>query len=116
MAGGRFASPAVCSFERLALLAPATAFFRRPGALDTVHVGIRVWAGGQDAITPPDHAALLQTALEGRCSVTVRIAEDAGHFTYMNEPPPGMVEPHPDRDAFLATLTREVAEFVEGRA
>jgi pimeloyl-ACP methyl ester carboxylesterase len=113
MSGTRLACAKKYSFDRLVLLAPATAFFRKPGALDALRVPIRIWVGRKDAITPPDHAAFLQTALEGKCSVDVRVADDAGHFTFMNQPPPGMEEPHPDRDVFLSELVHDTEEFME---
>ena len=113
MSGTEFACGNKYSFDRLVLLAPATAFFRKPGALDALRVPIRVWAGRKDTITPPDHAALVKTALEGKCSVDVRVVDDAGHFTFMNKPPLGMEEPHPDRDVFLSELVHDMEEFME---
>ncbi len=40
-------------FDRLVLLAPATDFFRVPGALDGVRLPILAWTGTKDEITPP---------------------------------------------------------------
>jgi hypothetical protein len=44
--------------------------------------------------------------------VEVRLVEEAGHFTFMHELPPHIVDSHPDRDAFLASLTDDVCRFV----
>lgn len=99
---------------RLALMTPATGFFRAPGALDDVHVPILVWAGSEDAITPHTHAELLRDALEGRASVEVRLVKGAGHFSFMNVLPPQVTDPLPDRQAFLLNLAKEMAEFVQG--
>ncbi|WP_394845504.1 alpha/beta hydrolase [Pendulispora brunnea] len=96
---------------RLALLAPATGFFGAPGALDNVRAPIAAWAGTNDAVTPPEQAQLLARALGTRVPVDVRVVEGAGHFSFMNTPPTHTTEPLPDRDAFLAQLTREVCAF-----
>lgn len=98
--------------ERLALMAPATGFFQPPGALDAVRVPIFAWAGTNDCITPPAQAELLRELLRPRIPVEVRLVEGAGHFSFMNVPPPKTVEPLPDRDAFLAGLTGELSDFV----
>src|SRR5262245_12048418 len=87
--------------DRLALLAPATGFFRAPMALDAVNIPILAWAGTNDAVTPPDQALMLATALGERVPVTVRITERAGHFSFMDSPPPHTTDPLPGRDAFL---------------
>lgn len=98
--------------DRLVLLAPATDFFQGPGALEAVHTPILAWAGTQDGITPPAQAEYLKHALEARVPVDLRIAEGAGHFSFMNIPPPQTTEPLPDREAFLANLAAEVCRFV----
>jgi hypothetical protein len=81
----------------LALLAPATDFFRGPGALDAVHLHILAWAGQRDAITPPSQVEFLKDALAGRGPVQVRAIEDAGHFSFMDVLPPQAAESLPDR-------------------
>lgn len=99
---------------RLALMAPATGFFQAPGALDAVRVPILAWSGTRDVVTPPEQAQRLRDALDGRVPFELRITEGAGHFTFMNVPPPQTIEPHPDRNGFLATLAAEVSDFVVG--
>ena len=111
-AGERLVVESKLTFSRLALLAPTADFFRRPGALSAVDVPIRIWAGGRDCITPPDQALFLKEALQTQSPVDISIDEQAGHFTYMDELPPQLSEPHPDRRTFLATLADEVREFV----
>ncbi|MBP2158738.1 MULTISPECIES: hypothetical protein [Asticcacaulis] len=91
-------------FRRLILFAPPTQFFRGPGALDGVNVPVTVWSGGRDDITPPEQATFLKDAI----GAEVRLAEDAGHFTFMDDLPPQVSDPHPDRPAFLAALVDEV--------
>lgn len=111
-AGNKVAIPVDVRLRRLALLAPASDFFRAPGALDAVHVPIAAWAGTSDVITPPPQAELLRRSLGGRVPVDVRVVEGAGHFSFMNSPPPQSPEPLTDREAFLRELSRDVCAFV----
>lgn len=97
--------------QRLVLLAPATGWFARPGALDAVRTPVLAWAGSEDTITPPAQAELLERVLGTRVSLDLRITEGAGHFSFMNTPPPGTTEPLSDRAAFLAELQAEVCAF-----
>jgi pimeloyl-ACP methyl ester carboxylesterase len=97
--------------DRLALLAPATDFFRNPGALDGVCLPIRAWAGTEDRVTPPAQAQFLQTAIGAAATVEVRIVDGAGHFSFMDDLPPQLADPFPDRDAFLADLAEAVCRF-----
>jgi pimeloyl-ACP methyl ester carboxylesterase len=112
LSGKRVARPSKTSFARLALFAPATDFFRAPGALDSVHTPIVAWAGTKDPITPPRHAEFLREALAPRTPVEVRLVERAGHFTFMNDLPPQVEDPYPDRPAFLTRLADETSRFV----
>lgn len=93
--------------SRLALLAPAAAYFQAPGALDPLRVPVVVWAGTADHITPLVHAQGLAQAP----SVDLRIVEGAGHFSFLHTPPPGSAEPLADREAFLTQLTAELCTF-----
>ncbi|HLP68585.1 MAG TPA: hypothetical protein VK181_13805, partial [Rhizobium sp.] len=99
-------------FDRLGLLAPPTDFFRQPGCLSVVKVPVQVWVGDMDTITPPAQAAFLKDAMDGVVPVDIRVVEGAGHFTFMNELPPHIVDAHPDRAAFLRTLAGEVCRFL----
>ncbi len=110
--GQRLAIDPDARLDRLALFTPATNFFRAPGALDAVRVPVLAWGGTRDDITPPAQATFLKEALDGRAPVEVRIVDGAGHFSFMNEPPPNVAEPLPDRDVFLAELAAEVCRFV----
>lgn len=112
LAGEPLAFKADRSFEKLALFTPPTDFFRRPGALAAIDVPMQVWAGGQDAVTPPAQARFLKEALEDQASVDVHVIEDAGHFTFMDELPPQVTDPHPDRVAFLRPLGEDVSRFL----
>ena len=57
-------------------------------------------------------AAHLQGLLGPGNHAQVRVDAQAGHFTFMDEPPPGVADTHPDRAAFLAALRRDVCDFV----
>lgn len=94
--------------SRLALLAPAAAYFQAPGALDHVRLPLVVWAGTADPITPLPQAQALAQAMPG---LDLRRIEGAGHFSFLHTLPPGAPEPLPDREAFLAQLTAELCAF-----
>ncbi len=100
--------------EKLVLMTPPTGFFRAPGALHAVRAPILAWGGTNDVITPPAQIEYLKGALAARPSVDVRVAEGAGHFSFMNTPPPGTEEPLPNREAFLASLAVEIHRFITG--
>jgi pimeloyl-ACP methyl ester carboxylesterase len=110
--GGLVMARSRLDFDRLALLAPPTDFFRRPGALASVRVPIRIWVGAKDSITPPAQARFLQEALEGQAPIDIRLDQEAGHFTYMDEMPPYASDSHPDRSKFLAALAEDLGRFV----
>jgi pimeloyl-ACP methyl ester carboxylesterase len=99
-------------FDRLALFAPPTDFFRRPGALQSVRVPIRIWVGAKDTITPPAQAQFLKEVLELQGPIEICLDEEAGHFSYMDELPPNITDSHPDRSRFLASLANDVGQFV----
>lgn len=111
-AGSRLVMASDERLDRLALLAPATGFFRASGALDAVRTPILAWAGTQDAITPPAQATLLEHTVGRRVPVELRIVEGAGHFSFMNSPPPFATEPLANREGFLAELAEQVGQFV----
>jgi pimeloyl-ACP methyl ester carboxylesterase len=99
-------------FDRLVLLAPATDFFRVPGALKGVRLPIIAWAGTKDEITPPAQAEFLNDVIDAPTQVEVHVVEGAGHFTFMNNPPPQTTDPLPNRDAFLADLAATMCRFI----
>ncbi|SEF35127.1 hypothetical protein ABL840_19935 [Variovorax sp. NFACC27] len=99
---------------RLALLAPPTGFFRAPAALDAVRVPVLTWVGSADSITPPIQTEWMASAMSDSVSVDVRVTEGAGHFSFMDTPPPHTTEPLPDKNAFLQEYSREICKFVIG--
>jgi len=95
--------------RRLALYAPAVGWFQAPGALDAVTVPILVYVGESDEVTPVAQALHLRTA---PAQVDVRVVPRAGHFSFMNVPPPGTSEdPAFDRDQFLTDVADATTEF-----
>jgi alpha-beta hydrolase superfamily lysophospholipase len=96
--------------SRLALFAPATDFFRAPGALDDLVAPIVAWVGSNDSITAPTQALFLKEAPRAR--VEVRVIEGADHFSFMDVRPPRTAEPLADREAFFARLVSEVTACV----
>jgi pimeloyl-ACP methyl ester carboxylesterase len=111
-AGEQAISGSRLKLERLALFAPPTDFFRRPGALKSVRIPIRIWVGARDRVTPPAQALFLKEVLESQVPIEIRLDERAGHFSYMDELPPNVTDTNPDRSTFLASLAHEVGQFV----
>lgn len=112
LGGETLALRAPRAFRRLALFAPPTDFFRGPGALAAVTVPIQLWAGGRDRVTPPAQARFLAEALRPRVPVDLRLIAAAGHFSFMDDLPPNVADPHPDRPAFLRDLAGEAGRFL----
>ncbi|MEZ4223505.1 MAG: hypothetical protein R3B13_21335 [Polyangiaceae bacterium] len=102
--------------SRLVLLAPPTGFFQVPEALDAVRAPVLAWAGSEDTITPPSQLEVIKRGMRDSARVSLRLTDGAGHFSFMNVPPPHVSDPLPDRQAFLDTLARAVCEFLSGRA
>jgi pimeloyl-ACP methyl ester carboxylesterase len=112
LAGDVVAAGSRIGFDRLALFAPPTDFFRHPGALQSVSVPIRIWVGARDSITPPAQAQFLKELPELQGRVELCLDQDAGHFSYMDELPPDIIDSHPDRSRFLAALANDVGQFI----
>ncbi|MEZ4400891.1 MAG: alpha/beta hydrolase [Kofleriaceae bacterium] len=110
--GRRLAIEVEPRLDRLALFAPATGYFQAPGALAAVRARVVAWAGTRDTMTPPAQARYLAAALGP--TAEVRIIDGAGHFSFMDVPPPHSVEPLPDRAVVLAELARATVSFVVG--
>lgn len=95
--------------SRLVLYAPAAGWFAAPNALDAVTVPILVYAGELDTVTPVEQAIHLKDA---PAKVDLRIVPKAGHFSFMNTPPPGTTDDDAfDRDRFLTDLAQTTMEF-----
>mgnify|MGYP001326193088 CR=1 FL=1 len=110
----RVAISADVRLSRLALLAPPTGFFQAPGALDSVRIPILTWVGSEDNITPLSQIKWLAQAMADSQNLDVRIAGGAGHFSFMDQIPPHVVEPLKDKQVFLREYSSEVCNFVCG--
>ncbi|MEU5807381.1 hypothetical protein [Streptomyces sp. NPDC047718] len=94
---------------RLVLYAPAVGWFAAPGALDAVTAPMLVYAGERDTVTPVEQAIHLKSA---PTQVDLRVVPGAGHFSFMNTPPPGTVDSEGfDRSQFLTDLAQATTEF-----
>lgn len=96
--------------ERMVVFTPAMDFFAVPGALDEVRIPMQAWAGSLDTITPPAQAVFLKSMLGSL--VDARYIESAGHFSFMNELPPNVVDTVDERELFLDQLHLEVSRFL----
>lgn len=97
---------------RLALLAPPTGFFRAPGALEALRLPVLLMCGSDDNITPPTQSEWLAENMPDRRNVEVRIIEGAGHFSYMDLPPPHIVDSMSNKAEFLNEHARVIYEFL----
>ncbi|MBC3879076.1 hypothetical protein H8K38_14780 [Undibacterium sp. FT79W] len=96
--------------ERMVVFTPAMDFFTVPGALDEVRTPIQAWAGLLDSITLPSQTVFLKNTLGSL--VDARFIEGAGHFSFMNELPPNVVDTIEKREPFFAQLNLEVSKFL----
>ena len=99
--------------NRLALLAPPTGFFQAPGALDEVKVPISTWVGSEDDITPPSQSEWLAQEMHDSHTVDIHIVDGAGHFSFMDQMPPHVIEPLENKQSFLQELSDELCKFVK---
>jgi predicted dienelactone hydrolase len=100
------------------LMAPATDWFRAPGALDRVATPLMVLAGDKDVVTPLASAQLIADGLAGKRLVTFRCIPGAGHFSFLSPFPPAMCHagflPATDPPGFdRAAFHRELPGMVE---
>jgi hypothetical protein len=75
-------------------------------------VSVLAWVGSADSITPPAQTEWLACAMHDWNVVDVRVTEGAGHFSFMDVPPPQTTEPHPNKQAFLRDYSNEICKFV----
>lgn len=112
LSGHHVVSGSKWMFERLSLFSPPADFFKHPGALKSLGVQMQIRIGGKDTVTPPAQALALIEILAKKTQVEFFLDEDAGHFSYMDELPPHVVDPQPDRRTFLSALAEDVTQFI----
>lgn len=108
--------------KAVVLLAPATGWFKSPGALRQVKVPILMLSGEKDTITPLFHAEIVKGGITNHAQVTHRVVENAGHFSFLSPFPDSMKTPNfppaydPDgfdREKFHAEMNAEIVRFLK---
>lgn len=96
--------------DRLVLYTPAAGWFAGPASLAEVRAEMLVYAAEFDDVTPPEEIAVLQNA---PVAVDMRVVPNAGHFSFIHTPPPGVTERGGfDRNAMLNDIADETINFV----
>ena len=107
--------------KALVLLAPATPWFMRPGALRAVQTPVLMLTGERDPHTPPFHGEVVQNGLPDGTRLDHTVVSNAGHFSFMSPFPEVMQNPDfppandPegfDRVGYQPVLARDVLEFL----
>jgi len=108
----------------LVLLAPATAWYSPKDSLSHVTVPILILIAEHDAFTPRWHADLVLDRVPVRDQVTLKVIENAGHFSFLSPFPPQMRDPgflpstDPegfDREEFHEWLPDEVLAYLDAK-
>lgn len=95
----------------ISLLAPPTDFFQAPGSLKGVNLPIQAWVGSKDNITPPSQIKRL-AHLPIDSQADIKIVEGAKHFSFMDVPPPHIMEEMTNKQEFLNEYSSEVSRFL----
>ena len=107
--------------KALVLLAPAAAWFMRPGALSDVRVPVLMLTAEKDQYTPEGHAEIIKRGLPGTTPIEHRIVANAGHFSFLSPFPdaiagpafaPSQDPPGFDRVRFHAEMSADVLAFL----
>lgn len=105
----------------LVLLAPATPWFKDPGALSQVRVPVLMFTGEKDGDAPAWFGEIVARGLPGPGQLTHVVVPNAGHYSFLAPFPPAMVSPsfRPsqdppgfDRAAFHEQLSEDVLAFL----
>ncbi|WP_334074401.1 MULTISPECIES: alpha/beta hydrolase family protein [Paenibacillus] len=105
----------------LVLLAPASVWFRKPNALDEVHLPILLLAAEKDDYTPHFHSQIILEGVKDRSKVEFAVIHGAGHFSFLSPFPekmrhpaflPATDPPGFDRPAFHQVLNARVLDFL----
>jgi len=108
-------------FKAAVLMAPATAFYRAPGALAKVNIPLLVLAGERDEITRADDIRDTLRPLPGAAGGEFVMVQGAGHFSFISPFPEHMRRPdfRPsqdpegfDREQFHTTLPGIIETFL----
>ncbi|MFW7268011.1 alpha/beta hydrolase family protein [Gluconacetobacter sp. Hr-1-5] len=105
----------------LVLLAPATGWFRAPGALSAIRCPILMRTAAEDDVTPPALADIVMQGVPDPALVDNHCVPGAGHFSFLSPFPANMVRPDfppsqdpPgfDRTAFQRVMAEEIGAFL----
>ncbi|WP_437573215.1 alpha/beta hydrolase family protein [Sorangium sp. So ce887] len=108
--------------KALVLMAPATGWFGLNDSLQDVTVPILLIVAEHDRMTPRWQGQLVLDLIPDRAQVTLKIVENAGHFSFLSPFPPQMRTPgflpasDPagfDREAFHREFPQDVREFLD---
>jgi predicted dienelactone hydrolase len=108
--------------KSLVLLAPATPWFMREGALASVKVPVLMLTGERDPHTPPFHAEVVKKGLPSDTHLEHKVVPNAGHFSFMSpfpemmrspDFPPGNDPEGFDRRGYQRQLADDVASFLD---
>ncbi|NOX81944.1 MAG: alpha/beta hydrolase [Alphaproteobacteria bacterium] len=108
--------------QAVALLAPATPWFRAPGALAEVTAPIFMRTGAMDTITDGFHSDIVLNGVSDKSAIDHKTVDNAGHFSFQSPFPEQMTQPgfppsqDPigfDRPAYQKILHQEVLEFFQ---
>ena len=108
--------------KALVLLAPATDFYLAPDSLRNVKVPILMLFAGKDHLALHCQPDVVLNGVADKAQVTLRIIENAGHFSFISPYPPQMKNPgfppsnDPEgfnRKSFHEKLPGELLEFFD---
>lgn len=80
-------------FKAAVLLAPATGYYRGPGALDRVSIPLLVLAGEKDDITPADDIQQTLRPLLALPTAEFVVVQGAGHYSFLSPFPAALRRP-----------------------
>ena len=106
-------SPINQKFEKLALMAPATDFFRAPHALDKLDSPLLLIGGENDRITPPITMDELRFNSPSKLDVRIKRLAEAHHFSFMDKLPPMMDAATAEHHQRLKGLYDEIIEYFD---
>lgn len=113
--------PSDARVKALVLLAPATPWFLKEGALRNVRVPVLLLEAEKDEHTAHFHAQIVLDGLPDRSQLTHRVVPNAGHFSFLSpfpaarvSPafPPSQDPPGFDRARFHAEMNAEILAFL----
>lgn len=97
--------------SRLVMLAPPLGYFAAPGSTSALHLPLMICMGGADTITPPRTARDFVANLPAASAAGLAVEPQAGHFSFMDIPPPGQEPAFAAEAQFRERLYDEIIAF-----